>query len=111
MTKIKIILAAILTLIIVGGAEAKTSDGMTLAQTVPSSHLDPHRETGGPSSRSVLYMFFDTLVELDPSGEYIPGLAKSWVLDEQGTQLTFELRSDVTFHDGTPFNAEAVKYN
>jgi peptide/nickel transport system substrate-binding protein len=55
---------------------------------------------------------FDTLIRQHPdTGEYYPGLAKSWEISEDGKSVTLHLRDDVTFHDGTPFNAEAVRYN
>ncbi|WP_086055553.1 ABC transporter substrate-binding protein [Protofrankia coriariae] len=38
-------------------------------------------------------------------------MAKSWEISDDGLRYTFQLRDDVTFHDGTPFNAEAVKAN
>ncbi len=41
----------------------------------------------------------------------IPGLAQSWTVNEDGTVWTFKLVENATFHDGTPFNAEAVVYN
>jgi len=41
----------------------------------------------------------------------VPGLAASWTISEDGKVYTFNLRKDVKFHDGTPFNAEAVKFN
>ena len=50
---------------------------------------------------------YDTLVALLPDGTIGPSLAESWTID--GASITFELRQDVSFHDGTPFNAEAVK--
>jgi peptide/nickel transport system substrate-binding protein len=43
--------------------------------------------------------------------EYKPGLATSWESSEDGLTWTFELRDDVMFHDGTPFNAEAVAFS
>ena len=43
--------------------------------------------------------------------EVVPELATEWESNEDGTEWTFTLRDDVTFHDGEPFNAEAVCYN
>ncbi len=53
---------------------------------------------------------FDTLVKQQPLGVYHPGLATDWTVSDDATEYTFNLRDDVTFHDGTAFNAEAVKY-
>jgi peptide/nickel transport system substrate-binding protein len=54
---------------------------------------------------------FDTLIALDrQSGDLVHGLAMSWEVEEDGTAFTFDLRDGVTFHDGTPFTADAVKY-
>ena len=51
----------------------------------------------------------DPLVWPVRPGEYAPGLATSWTVSPDATAYTFNLRDDVKFHDGTPFNAEAVK--
>src|SRR4029450_2857000 len=40
----------------------------------------------------------------------VPALAESWEISPDGMQYTFKLKQGVTFHDGTPFNAEAVKF-
>jgi peptide/nickel transport system substrate-binding protein len=45
----------------------------------------------------------------NPDGEFYPGLATVWEAATDGLSFTFTLRSDVKFHDGTPFNGEAVK--
>ncbi|MGH2521904.1 MAG: ABC transporter substrate-binding protein, partial [Anaerolineales bacterium] len=54
---------------------------------------------------------FDSLVFWGPDKEFYPYLAESWEINDDFTSYTFHLRDDVTFHDGTPFNAEAVKFN
>ena len=56
-------------------------------------------------------MAFNTLVALDRSFNVIPELARSWQVSPDGKQITFELQRGVKFHDGTDFNAEAVKWN
>lgn len=53
---------------------------------------------------------YETLIVLDAEGNIVPRLAKSYEQTDSLT-YTFHLRSGVKFHDGTPFNASAVKYN
>ena len=60
---------------------------------------------------NVLYSVFDALVDFEPlTLELKPGLAKSWKFEDLKT-LVLELQEGVTFHDGSPFNADAVKFN
>src|SRR5881275_1752098 len=54
---------------------------------------------------------FDTLATLDDKGKVQPKLALSWEPSEDFKIWTFKLRPGVKFHDGSPFNAEAVKAN
>ncbi|MGJ3237273.1 MAG: ABC transporter substrate-binding protein [Anaerolineae bacterium] len=71
--------------------------------------LDPNVTTFS-SVGVVMGHVFDPLVWQQPLGEFHPGLATSWEINDDATEYTFTLRDDVTFHDGTPFNAEAVKF-
>ena len=80
--------------------------------------LDPHACGGWHTSRLVLQMY-DQLVEHDltvpwqdgaPS-KLVPSLASGWEISPDGIEYTFTLRQGVKFHDGTPFDAEAVKFN
>ncbi len=73
--------------------------------------LDPALEEDGESFK-VCDNIYDTLVEYkDGSTELEPSLATSWKSSEDGLTWTFHLRQGVTFHDGTPFNAEAVLFS
>ena len=65
--------------------------------------------TDVPTSRIVMWIH-DTLVFRDTQGNLIPQLATSWEVSEDKLSWTFHLREGVTFQDGTPFTAEAVKY-
>jgi peptide/nickel transport system substrate-binding protein len=55
--------------------------------------------------------FFDHLFCVGDDGKYQPRLALGWDASKDGKTVTFKLRQGVTFHDGTPFNAQAVKSN
>ncbi|MEW8996737.1 MAG: ABC transporter substrate-binding protein [Thermoanaerobacter sp.] len=54
---------------------------------------------------------FDGLIEVDLDGTYIPSLAKSWNLDKDNNTITFHLRDDVKFSDGTPLTAKDVEFS
>lgn len=62
-------------------------------------------------NRGELGMMYDTLVYWAPDKEFYPGLAESWEISDDGKTYTFYLREDVTFHDGSAFDAEAVKFS
>ena len=61
--------------------------------------------------REVYASLFDKLIDVDQQMNYVPALATSWEWVDDSKGLILNLRHDVKFHDGTPFNAEAVKYN
>jgi len=92
---------------------AKTGGGtLIIAQPLDPTGLDPH--LGTDSAAINLYtLIYDTLVMYKPGDqlELAPGLAESWDISDDGLTYTFKLRKDVKFTDGTPFNAEAVKFN
>lgn len=61
--------------------------------------------------RHVLQSLCDKLVDIDETGQIIPMLATEWQWNDDSTGLTLKLREDAVFHDGTKFDAAAVKYN
>lgn len=84
----------------------KLTYGLTLAPSGIDPHVNASAELGIP-----LTSVYDPLVWQVGEGTFVPGLAKSWEISPDGLTYTFDLRDDVTFHDGMPFNAEAVKVN
>ena len=72
--------------------------------------LDPHK-TGAAVTSTILTQAGDRLVAKNFDGEYVPNLANEWSISDDGLTWTFQLRDDVTFHDGTPLDAAAVKAN
>ncbi|MEQ8968336.1 MAG: ABC transporter substrate-binding protein [Azospirillaceae bacterium] len=71
--------------------------------------LDPHRATS-TLSMQVWDQIYDTLLAFDEDGNAVPNLAKSWEISEDGLTYTFQLEDGIVCHDGTPFDAEDVKF-
>ena len=69
----------------------------------PPRIVGPNRDFSPP--------FFDRLLSVGEDGKYKPALALSWDTSKDGKTITFKLRQGVYFHDGAPFNAQAVKSN
>jgi peptide/nickel transport system substrate-binding protein len=87
--------------------ERELTYGLTLSPTGIDPHINASVELGIPLSS-----VYDTLIFQDPdTGEFVPGLAADWSISPDGLIYTFTLREDVLFHDGTRFDAEAVKAN
>lgn len=104
-------LAALATL--PAGALAQgRKDSIVLAMTLePSPGLDP---TGGAASsiaEITLYNIYETLTKIHPDGSVTPLLAESWEVSPDLTTYTFKLRKGIKFHNGEPFNAQAVKFS
>ncbi len=57
------------------------------------------------------YLLYDTLVEEASISNFVPGLAESWSVSDDGLVWTFKIREGVTFHDGTPCTAEDVAWS
>jgi len=94
-----------------GAKEAAAKGGvLTFALATSPDTLDPHR-SGLAVAVRVIRTMYDSLVVQLPDHSIKPWLATEWSVSEDGLSYTFKLRKDVKFHDGTSFNAEAVKFN
>jgi len=95
-----------------GGEASGDVDGtFVFAASSDPASLDPAFAQDGESFR-VSRQIFEGLVGTEPgTADPAPLLAESWESSEDGMSHTFTLKEDVTFHDGTPFNAEAVCAN
>lgn len=72
--------------------------------------LDPTANAAEAVDVVVYQNIFEGLTRIDQNGAVQPGLADSWTISEDGLTFTFVLHEDVTFHDGTTFDAEDVKF-
>lgn len=84
---------------------------LVVGQIAEPKSLDPHTVTAINDFR-ILMNVYDGLVRYKSGTlEVEPALATSWQIGDDGKSYSFTLREDVKFHDGTDFNAEAVKFN
>jgi peptide/nickel transport system substrate-binding protein len=100
-------------LLVSGAAVAQTpKQGGTLTVGFPSDSktFDPTYSVE-VTERQALYLVFNTLVQYAPDFSIKPELATSWTIENDGKRMVFKLRPDVTFQDGTKFDAAAVKWN
>ncbi len=89
----------------------KPQDNIFYATGVDPLGLDPALVDDFDSG-NVLFNLYEGLVAFkDENTDIKPSLAESWTVSDDGLTYTFKLRKGVKFHDGTPFNAEAVKFN
>jgi peptide/nickel transport system substrate-binding protein len=99
-----------------GGAQAagEIDRDATLRATyvVPPTPLDPHTPTAEVAQFPYISLVYDRLTQMvhgERGAELAPMVAESWEFSEDGRRLTFTLRDDVTFSDGSPVDAEAVR--
>lgn len=91
-------------------AGAVTAKDLRIALQDDADVLDPDQSRTFVG-RIVYASLCDKLVDITPGLEIIPQLATEWEYSADGMSMTMKLREGAVFHDGTPFNAEAVAAN
>ncbi|GBF10061.1 MAG: glutathione ABC transporter substrate-binding protein [Tepidibacillus sp.] len=89
---------------------AKEGNDITIAVADNFISLDPH-DTNDTLSFSAEKTMLEGLIGFDKDMKMVPVLADKWVASEDAKEFTFFLKKGISFHDGTSFNAEAVKTN
>lgn len=93
-----------------GMAMAQDASGtLRVGRSEEPDTLDPHRTTLSVSS-TTMDLIYEPLARRDYDGNVLAGLAESWEFSNENRTLTFKLKPGVTFHDGTPCDAEAVAW-
>ena len=92
------------------GPQLAANQKITWALDFEPSGIDPHINQAVNAGRMISQVF-DPLVYGLSDGKFYPGLAESWDVSADGKAYTFKLRKDVKFHDGTPFNEQAVIFS
>lgn len=91
-------------------AEPQPGGTLNVGFASNSKTLDPLFSVQS-SERQVLYLVFNTLVKFGTDFSLQPELAQSWEVEQGDRAIVFKLQPNVKFHDGTPFDATAVKWN
>ncbi|ONI42098.1 hypothetical protein AN396_02405 [Candidatus Epulonipiscium fishelsonii] len=92
-------------------AESNVSDGsIQIGIKSDLTSLDPHGQNDVVSGYAVRHMY-DTLIDVTFENEFVPKLAESWTISEDGTVYDFKLKENVKFHDGSILTAEDVKFS
>ena len=90
------------------GAATEVADELIVLTGADASTFDPHFCTGS-ATEIFNKNIYNNLVRFNADMEIIPDLAEEWSVSDDSLTWTFQLRQGVKFHDGTDFNAEAVK--
>lgn len=98
---------AVSMLLSIGSVAAQTPSTLNYASTKDIRDINPHLYSGEMAAQN---MVFESLVVNTDNGVQ-PWLAERWTISPEGKTYTFYLRQGVTFSDGEPFNAQAVKLN
>ena len=92
-------------------AQAGKKDSLTLGMTLEPPGLDPTAGAASSIGEVTLYNIYETLTKINADGSVSPLLAEGWEVSPDLKTYTFRLRRGVKFHNGAPFNAEAVKFS
>ena len=93
------------------GAALAAGDAITIGMVLEPPNLDPTAGAAAAIDEVVYANVFEGLTRFGPDGAVRPALAKSWEVTGDGKVYTFFLNEGVTFHDGTAFDAEDVKFS
>jgi peptide/nickel transport system substrate-binding protein len=95
-----------------GWSAAKTPDNeLVIGSPSAIETMDPAQHMSAGSFKGENFVFNNIVGYAKESAQVVPELAESWTISPDGKVITFKLRKGVKFHDGTPFNAAAVKFN
>ncbi|MCT8997042.1 ABC transporter substrate-binding protein [Chelativorans intermedius] len=94
-----------------GSAAIGARSDLVLGVVLEPPHLDPTAGAAAAIDEIVYANVFEGLTRIGPNGEVQPALAERWEVSQDGLTYTFHLREGVTFHDGTAFDAQDVKFS
>lgn len=94
--------------VMMGATQASAAvDTLNIVSAEPTTGFDPAIAKTQASLR-VMELIYDNLVDYNSDGVIVPGLAESWKTSSNGLSITFKIRSNAKFSDGSPITQEDV---
>ncbi len=103
--------ALALALCFSGVAAKAAKDTVIIGMQLEPPHLDPTAGAAAAIDEVVYANVFEGLTRIAQDGSVLPALAERWDISDDGKVYTFYLRKGVTFHDGTPFDADDAVFS
>ncbi len=107
-----VIVLAVFLVLPLAELQAQSQEGgdLTIAMGADPESLDPIEVSSSPAAMVMMHTM-ETLFDMTPDGEIVPLLAEGYDVSDDGLRYDIYLHQGVEFHDGTYFDAEAVRYN
>jgi len=93
------------------GSAHAAKNSITIGMQLEPPHLNPTAGAAAAIDEVVYANIFEGLTRFNPDGSIRPALANSWTVSDDGLMYTFSLQENVTFHDGSTFDASDVKFS
>jgi peptide/nickel transport system substrate-binding protein len=110
MTFSKSLAMGVAALVLSAGAALAQSTEVRIGVALEPPALDPTAGAAEAIDIVVYQNVFEGLTRIDQTGAVQPDLAESWAVSDDGLTYTFKLHDGVTFHDGSTFDADDVKF-
>ncbi len=104
--------AALVAAVFAAGPAAAQPEAnrVVIGQALEPPHLDPTAGAAGAIDEILYGNVFEGLTRIAADGSVEPALATDWTFAPDGLSVTFHLREGISFHDGSPFDAEVAKF-
>ena len=110
-TLLTLVIFTVISIVIFSSCKNIKDNGLQYGYTTEPTTLDPLSPKNTADSRSILFNVFEGLVKPNVEGEFLPCLAESWTIEEDGLVYLFALRKGVLFHDGSLVTPADIKFS
>lgn len=111
MKNLKTAFSALALTLVASTSAISAQNTLVMGVVLEPPHLDPTANAAAAIDEVLYANVFEGLTRISSDGSVQAGLAQSWTISEDGKTYTFKLRENATFHDGTTFDAQDVKFS